>query len=382
MVSQRMVWLLLVVSGTAATAPTAAAAPTDGAPRPRVALCVVGLIRNQIGSTVARITKHIVENPQWDVDVFVETWSTHGVSRAQRTRLGPGHDNSGQLLDVKWGEVFPLAKLRHVRQESMPPNVSHYFHGLALPPALIRLSSSHYGSTLPNLRKTYQCGAAKRAWEDANGFIYDVVAKLRPDFVCADNEFVTFARAISRIVEHGRNSTAQPTPFYHGNPWPAVMVSDQSAVGTSAAMDVFMGTWSKLAAMFTMKCLPQAMPGCNYQMTDEKLMKVYLMCYAPFNHMPHYCCPPLQRRFYDRSVKQCGHARAPGGEDWDYIKHDKRLVAARMEQYDKNRAAAEASGKTYPTRAQTDTDNEIVCPPDSYAALHGELKGHNTRVLR
>jgi hypothetical protein len=265
---------------------TAPAAEPARAPRERASIARAPHERASIASRRARCNKvlpglkaALLDTPEWEADVFVETWTTLGVSRHERIARGPELAKTGAPLDPQWSALYG-PRLRHVRFEDTPMNASRFFHGVEMPRALVSSAREHYSSTLPNLRKTYQCVQAVRAWESNSRFRYDAVVKLRPDGACADPRWSPLARAIRRVVEHSRNASAQPQPFFHGNPWPSIMVSDQTAVGTSDAMAVFADAWLRLPALFSIPCLPQAAPGCNYQMTDEKLMKVHMMVRA------------------------------------------------------------------------------------------------------
>jgi hypothetical protein len=261
---------------------------------PRVAVCIVGLFRNHIDGVLPGLKAALLDTPQWDADVFVETWTTAGVSRHERVARGPELAKTGASLDPQWSALYG-PRLRHVRYEDTPMNASRFFHGVEMPAALVVSAREHYSSTLPNLRKTYQCVQAVRGWEMNNGFRYDAVVKLRPDGACADPRWSPLRRAIRRIFAHGRNASAQPQPFFHGNPWPSIMVSDQTAVGTSDAMTVFADAWLRLPDLFAIPCLPQAAPGCNYQLTDEKLMKVYMMVRKQHAHVDARARTPSHR---------------------------------------------------------------------------------------
>lgn len=359
--------------------------------KPLIAVCIVGLFRNHIADFLPNFRTHVLNNSAWDADIFVETWTRVGVSRRERLRLRA--DDTGAELRADFHALYG-PRLRHVRVEQMPPNVSRAFHGVELPYKLFENNPKHYGSTLPNTRKVWQCYRAKRSAEAAMGRRYDAVAKVRPDFGCAHPTYPTFVRAIRRVLEHGRDPAAQPRPFFHSSAWPAAMVSDQSAVGTSAAMDVYMAAWEKLGALWRMRCMPQVLPpACNFHMVDEKLLKVYMMCYAPFDHTPHYCCSPLQRvQYVEKGTRGCERQRSPGGEDWALMQ---RLLPAdlfkrREDAVRKQRQRRErSSGRALPADwqpgsplPQTPYNRLIVCPPDSYAALHGEPRGHLTRRRR
>jgi hypothetical protein len=100
-------------------------------------------------------------------------------------------------------------------------------------------------------------------------------------------------------------------------------------------------------------------------------------CYAPFDHMPHYCCPPIFRVHYDRSVRQCSRERMPGGEDWELVERfaphvaPHRVRAFEAEMLAGNGSLAAEAG-TY-----QGVDSKVVCPPDSYAVrVRGNARGH------
>lgn len=108
------------------------------------------------------------------------------------------------------------------------------------------------------------------------------------------------------------------------------------AIGTSAAMDIYMRAWERLPQMFRIPQMPppttpdpSGKPLKQNTMVTEQLQKVYMDCYAPFDLYPVFCCAPLQRKSYD-SIP-CHNARRPGGEDWELLRKEagEGLAAAR-----------------------------------------------------
>lgn len=272
--------------------------------RPRLALCIVGLFRDHRERVLPSLRARLFNSTEWRTDVFIEAWSTLGANRVARLRSGT--DQTGGPLDPQWLSVYP--NLVSLKVERTPRNVSRHFHGFDLPAALVRANANSYGSTLPNLRRMYQCQQAVRAWEDASGFRYDVVVKMRPDYVCGGSTWAALLVAVRLVLAHGRDPTTQPHPFFHEHGWPAVMVSDKFAVGTAAAMAFYLGAWTRLPALFADPRLRDASGRANH-LVGEKLMKVHMRA-APFDHMQTFCCiSPRQRRKKGR----CALDFKPGG---------------------------------------------------------------------
>jgi hypothetical protein len=272
--------------------------------RPRLALCIVGLFRDHRERVLPSLRTRLFNSTEWRTDVFIEAWSTLGANRVARLRSGT--DQTGGPLDPQWLAEYP--NLVSLKVERTPHNVSRHFHGLDLPPALVRANANSYGSTLPNLRRMQQCHAAVRAWEDSSGFRYDVIVKMRPDYVCGGSTWAALLVAVRQVLAHGRDPLAQPFPFFHEHGWPAVMVSDKFAVGTSAAMAYYLNAWNRLPRLFADPRLRDANGRANH-LVGEKLMKVYMRD-APFDHMQTFCCiSPRQRRKKGR----CALDFKPGG---------------------------------------------------------------------
>jgi hypothetical protein len=102
-------------------------------------------------------------------------------------------------------------------------------------------------------------------------------------------------------------------------------------------------------------------------------------CYAPFDHMPHYCCPPIGRINYDKSVHQCARQRMPGGEDWELVERfAPHVVPHRVRALKKMRAgSARGAARVGEARTYQGADSRVVCPPSSYAVrVRGNARGH------
>lgn len=278
--------------------------PEEGDTRPRVALCIVGLFRDHRERVLPSLRRVLFNSTEWRLDVFIETWTTIGATRMQR--LHARSDETGQILDPQWMREYPNLLSLHV--ERTPRNVSRHFHGIDLPPVLASHNPQSFGSTLPNLRRMYQCNEAKRAWEDANGFAYDAVIKTRPDYVCGGSRWLALLTALRLVLRHGREPAAQPYPFFHEHSWPHVMVSDKFAIGTSRAMDYYMSAWTALPRLFSSQRLSDAQGHRNH-LIGERLLKVYMRA-APFDHMQTFCCQSPRKH---HKLGRCKRDYAPGG---------------------------------------------------------------------
>lgn len=284
-------------------------------PKPRIAVCIVGLLRDHERRQLPSLQTAILHNTAWTADVYIETWSTVGVSRATRLRLQRAE--AGRDVDTAFLNAYPNLISAHVQR--MPPNVSRYFHEIALPSELMASKPRSYGSTLPNLRLMHQCNEAKKAWEDANHFRYDAVVKLRPDTVCGDSSWTSLVLTIGQVLLHQRNPAAQPFPFFHEHGWPEIMVSDKFAVGTSESMDYYMGAWKALPRLFARPRLADAL-GRRNSLVGERLLKVHMLD-APFPHNQTFCCS-------NPRVRMIGRCRElyTRGIMYDFVHHRAKLV--------------------------------------------------------
>lgn len=278
--------------------------------RPRLALCIVGLFRDHQQRVLPSLRKAVMNSSEWRTDVFIETWTTLGAARTKR--LAAHTDQTGGILDPRWLSEYP--NLISVHAERTPRNVSRHFHGLDLPHELVHHNPLSFGSTLPNLRRMHECNEAKKAWEDANGFTYDAVMKMRPDYVCGGSTWAAVKLAIRSVLRHHREPTKQPYPFFHEHSWPHVMVSDKFAVGTSAAMDYYMGAWNNLPRLFQRPRLADSLGKRNH-LVGERLMKVHMVG-APFDHMQTFCCQSPRKH---KKQGRCRQDFAPGGVMYEFL---------------------------------------------------------------
>lgn len=273
--------------------------------RPRVALCLVGLFRDHLRRVLPSMRRALLNSSEWRMDVFIETWTTLGASRA--ARLAARTDETGGPLNPRWLSEYPnLVSLRAVRT---PRNVSWRYHGVEMPLALVRNNPLSYGSTLPNLRRMRDCAAAKAEWEEAGNFTYAAVVKARPDHVCGGKSWAALKLALRKVLAHASDPAAQPVPFFHEHAWPHIMVSDKFAVGSSSAMDFYLRAWDRLPALFGAPRLADALGKRNHLM-GERLLKVH-MSRAPFGHMATFCCQAPSKR---KKQGRCRKDYAAGGE--------------------------------------------------------------------
>ncbi|KAJ1632614.1 hypothetical protein T492DRAFT_987136 [Pavlovales sp. CCMP2436] len=161
----------------------------------------------------------------------------------------------------------------------------------------------------------YQCNQAKRAWEDANSFTYDVVMKMRPDYVCGGSSWASLKIAIRNVLLHQQHPEQQPYPFFHEHSWPTVMVSDKFAVGTSRAMDYYMDLVFKGVAsagartLFFMNPPPASFEICFTMGSQDQVQGVH-MGKATFDHMQTFCCQSPGKH---RKQGRCRRDFAKGG---------------------------------------------------------------------
>ena len=238
------------------------------------------------------LRKHVLRHYQFDVFVVVSL--NRGCPSAQHA-LPPGSRKYSDTdreecaragekrVHTDWARLYE--GLVDAQTVSAPPNATRTLFGVTMPPG------SEHKSTLQHVHKIQLANAKRKEWEQANGFRYDAVVLLRPDWVCG--KWASLVSALHRVVE-GR------TNFSHSNfgielDW---QVSDKFVVASSEAFDYYAGLWGRLTTYWqdgTTRTLHG--PRCNC--TREVLlvgerMYGFHMRHAPFS-METFNCSTMKR---------------------------------------------------------------------------------------
>jgi hypothetical protein len=184
---------------------------------------------------------------RYNPDVFLAVSTENGCPSGHNNKhsLPPGNNKPDKRTTEKYEKAHALAKVdwlslyptvKSIRVDAQPPNATHEVHGVALP------SSEGHNSMLSHVWRMYVANEAKRQWEEAVGWRYDVVVKLRPDWVCGDYRHV--AQQVELVLA-GRRKFA-----HYNKGLDEFQVSDKFIVATSAAFDFYASAWLRLPEYF------------------------------------------------------------------------------------------------------------------------------------
>ena len=207
---------------------------------PTMALLLVGLARTHVSHVYPLLKATLLK--RYNPDVFLAMSTEMGCPSAQRA-VPPGNakpmDARGRAqceraqlpATVDWLSLYP--NLKSLRVDAHPPNATRALHGVAMPEA------AEHKSMLLHIWRMYEANEAKRDWEAAVGRRYDVVVKVRPDWVCGSDYKFLLAQ-----VDH---VLAKRREFAHYNGGiDEFQVSDKFIVATSEAFDFYASVWERL----------------------------------------------------------------------------------------------------------------------------------------
>ncbi len=235
--------------------------PTQAAcanvPRMRVAVCVAGQLRGYTAAAPS-LLERIVK--PYGADVFVHTWSDRGTSNNIHNRRLPwpmrSHlkkqgdlDSFRALFPHTYADHFAAEEtvtaddLRDVYGPDATVVVEDYpedepgFFGTYPPERLLALQPKSKWS-LPLFYKIDACNRLKIAKEQADGFTYDVVIRVRPD-LSIGSDFLAGRTGTSKVVHH-RFHTIDPK----------YQVGDQLFFGDSDSMNQVTSLFERLPEIY------------------------------------------------------------------------------------------------------------------------------------
>jgi len=194
------------------------------------------------------------------VDTYIETW----------------RDECTGTLNASWLRIFP--NLTSLSIEAQPPNASRELHGVKMPAKLWRLLKKEEArrgdirkmlNVMQHLWKLAQCSRVISRHENANGFVYDAIVKVRPDskfwWRTSPSGVAAMLPPLARrmateyaawMAEHGTPpgpGRVRDVPsgwvdlrVFSGGCDLVQHMSDKYAVGTSTAMHYYLNVWSSL----------------------------------------------------------------------------------------------------------------------------------------
>lgn len=239
----------------------------------RVALCIVGELRDHFeGGIAAAVKRSLLSRDDWSVDIFIDT-SLRNAS----------------LFDL---QRFYGPRLASLHVERDPSNVTFALDSVRLPSFVFELDPVWSRSTLPNFHRMYRCNEAKRRrMERSEGWRYDAVVKMRPDSkFCTPKGGILhpeFVAAVERVLE-GRAVFLQADAAIAKT----VQVSDKYAVGTSQAMDFYMGLFPELPRVWA--DMRSKRDHYRNALVGERLLFHYMDKYAPFDFRTYFAACPAR----------------------------------------------------------------------------------------
>ena len=184
--------------------------PTEQQSRPdrRIAVCLSGVARNARQNM--KFLRAFLSGS--DVDVFFHFWDT---------------PDAEFIVDA----LRPAAHVFESRDHAPPPAKPRRPEQFVLPSRLTNIPSMFYSVQRAN--------AVKRAYEEAHGFRYDVVVRLRLDIFT----ITTLAEILGRLPSERAEWEGV---LYVPDLQHAMGLNDQLALGTSETMDVYASTLDRL----------------------------------------------------------------------------------------------------------------------------------------
>ncbi|MCB1745033.1 MAG: hypothetical protein KDK91_31995 [Gammaproteobacteria bacterium] len=193
----------------------------------RVALCISGQMRTY-RSCFDSVQRHILEPLQ--PDVFVHTWRKSGMSHKEQ-----GGTAVDEVLTEQGLMAFYSAK--SVCLEDFDPAFSHEYRGVKVPEILKQAEPQHFKGAIPCFYKMHACNELRREFEQAHGFEYDLVIKLRPDLsIGRAIDPACIADALDHEVLYFERDLLNE----------GLQVSDKLAFANGSLMDRYASVWTHL----------------------------------------------------------------------------------------------------------------------------------------
>lgn len=146
----------------------------------RVAFCISGELRTFLSQPVLNSYKHIcsILNP----DIFISIWDHVGVSHCHRN--GVVVDFEHKVDQTLLNNILPNIKDVEIENYDVWKNsLSTDYVSI-----MSRTDMDHRTkNSCSQLYRIFKCNELKQNFETVNGFVYDVVFRLRPDFMLQDD---------------------------------------------------------------------------------------------------------------------------------------------------------------------------------------------------
>jgi hypothetical protein len=220
---------------------------SSNAVKPRVAICMSGLLRTYKRTHAPFVGNLLKANPAFDFDVFIHTTDTMETSAPRYWKRGAGAANlktEDYIDDVM--KLYNPVNLRMDPAKNL--EVSDLIRSLNVGP-----SARDEQSPLRMFRGIKLSNELKKQHEQDSGFVYDYVMRMRTDF--------EITKPITLPSKLQPNTVYIPD-FGHFGGW-----NDQFAFGTSAVMDVYSEMFDNVHRILTVGKL-----GYN----PEQMLKAHL----------------------------------------------------------------------------------------------------------
>jgi len=191
----------------------------------KVALCISGEMRTY-KECFANLERYLIK--ELNPDIFIHTWAHRG---------GWIHKtiNVDRSLDSK--NIKALYKPKAMVVEEFSDSFYDKIDNQEMPLVLKILKSRNYKSTLPLYYKLKKCNDLKSKYEDSNDIKYDIVIRIRPDYML--NEAIP-SSVINSVLKEDLIFYEEP-PYYRN-----IKINDVFALGNSSVMDEYANAFNYL----------------------------------------------------------------------------------------------------------------------------------------
>jgi hypothetical protein len=219
----------------------------------RIAVCISGQLRT-FRHCVPALKKNILN--RHNCGVFLHVWEKIGSS--------PKEGKNSPPATITIDELNALYDPVEAIIEKSGPMDSETLKGIHIPSELIKAEPIHHKGSLPMFYKIYACDLLRQNHEQSNGFEYDAVIKLRPDFIIKE----PLPREVLDNLQFLWHSSRMLNPTFQ--------VSDKFAVSSSSNMTYYSSVFPKLPEYW------QEPLGLNHDEKEhrvgERLLKYHMQC--------------------------------------------------------------------------------------------------------
>jgi hypothetical protein len=191
----------------------------------RVALCLAGQMRTY-KQCFGYLKDNVIEPLKPDIFIFTEKnigITNRLVDNKKHIEGTVSSESIRRLYDpdrLIITEPFSMSDLKQ-------------FKGVTVPDDLIKAEPDHWKGNIPNFYSIYSCNELKRKHEQDNGFIYDLVIRMRPDLLVEEE-------IPSEVIEN-RDILWYTHPDDD-------KISDKIAISNSKNMDYYSSVWENLSS--------------------------------------------------------------------------------------------------------------------------------------